>query len=175
MPFTTLDLSKQSGSSLPSSIVTASGLSTGKVLKVQQFDSSIDTTTTSATYSTFKTNSFTPTSASSTIYFFLDYGYQLYGNASSNDASGGIRIVSEATGSDVVICRNGFVTVSHGNSNTHYEEMNGSCSGSQSSQGTSAFNIKLDIATRGIGRMRVFATDENNTKPTMLTVMEVAT
>ena len=29
MPFTTLDLSKQSGTSLPSSIVTASGLSTG--------------------------------------------------------------------------------------------------------------------------------------------------
>ena len=34
MPFTTLDLSKQSGTSLPSSIVTASGLSTGKIGQV---------------------------------------------------------------------------------------------------------------------------------------------
>ena len=38
MPFTTLDLSKQSGTSLPSSIVTASGLSTGKVLQVIEGD-----------------------------------------------------------------------------------------------------------------------------------------
>ena len=174
MPFTTLDLSKQSGTSLPSSIVTASGLTTGKVLKVQQFDSSVDTTSTSASYSTFKTNSFTPTSASSTIYFFLNYGYQLYGNSSSNNADGRVRVVSAATGSDVVICENAFTTVSHGNANTHYEEMVAYCSGSQASQGTSAFNIKLDISTRGTGRIRVFDSSGDNTKPTMLTVMEVA-
>tara|TARA_B100001939_G_scaffold67823_1_gene56491 strand:+ start:893 stop:1408 length:516 start_codon:yes stop_codon:yes gene_type:complete len=35
MPFTTLDLSKQSGTSLPSSIVTASGLTTGKILQIK--------------------------------------------------------------------------------------------------------------------------------------------
>lgn len=36
MPFTTLDLSKQSGTSLPSTIATASGLSTGKIGQVIQ-------------------------------------------------------------------------------------------------------------------------------------------
>ena len=36
MPFTTLDLSKQSGTSLPSCIVTASGLTTGKVLQLTE-------------------------------------------------------------------------------------------------------------------------------------------
>ena len=149
-------------------------ISTGKVLKVQQFDSSVDTTSTSASLSTFKTNSFTPTSASSTIYFFLSYNYQLYGNSSSNNADGKINITSEATGSSVVICQDAFTTVSHGNANTHYEEMSGSMSGSQASQGTSAFDITLRLATRGTGRIRVFDSSGDNDKPTMLTVMEVA-
>ena len=35
MPFTTIDLSKQSGTSLPSTITTASGLTTGKILQVK--------------------------------------------------------------------------------------------------------------------------------------------
>ena len=167
-------LIKLNNQSLTAVTALPAAISTGKVLKVQQFDSSVDTTSTSATYATFKTNSFTPTSASSTIYFFLNYGYQLYGNSSSNNADGRVRVVSAATGSDVVICENAFTTVSHGNANTHYEEMVAYCSGSQASQGTSAFNIKLDIATRGTGRIRVFDSSGDNTKPTMLTVMEVA-
>jgi len=152
----------------------ASAADNGKVLKVQQFDSSVDTTSTSSSFSTFKTNSFTPTSASSTIYFFLNYNYQLYGNGSSSNADGKINITSEATGSSVVICQDAFTMVSIGNSNTFYQEMAGSMSGSQASQGTSAFDITLRLATRGTGRIRVFDSSGDNDKPTMLTVMEVA-
>ena len=174
-----MSLIKVKGSSITGDLPAISGanltgISGGKVLKVEQFDCSSDYNTTSATFSNYVTKSFTPTSASSTIFYFLTFVYQMYGNTSSNDASGAIKIVSEATGSQVTICQQGFVTVSHGNSNTHYEEMSGSCSGSEASQGTSAYNIKLAAATRGTGRMRVLGTDSNNTKPVMLTVMEVA-
>ena len=149
-------------------------ISGGKVLKVQQTSAEVDSYTSSASYSTFKTVSFTPTSASSTIYFFANYGYQLYGNNSSQNADGKFNVTSEATGSSVVVCENAFTMVSIGNSNTFYHEMCGSCSGKQASQGTSAFDVTLRIATRGTGRMRVFDSTGDNTNPTQLTIMEIA-
>ena len=174
MPFTLL---KPDGIDLSQTFAftgSVSGAGGGKVLKVQQTSAEVDSYTSSASLQTFKTISFTPTSASSTIYFFLNYMYQLYGNASSTNADGRINVTSEATGSDVTICHNGFTMVSIGNSNTFYHEVSGACSGNQASQGTSAFNVKLRISTRGTGRMRVFDSTSDNTNPTQLTIMEIA-
>jgi len=68
MPFTTLDLSKQSGTSLPSTIATASGLSTGKLLQVVQGTLSGVVSTTSGSWSdTGLGASITPSSTSSKI------------------------------------------------------------------------------------------------------------
>ena len=50
MPISKIDLSQMSGTSLPSSIVTASGLSTGKVLQVIEGDVTTHTTITSASW-----------------------------------------------------------------------------------------------------------------------------
>jgi len=145
----------------------------GKVLQVEKFINAHDVTTTSSSYSTFESFSFTPTSASSTIYFHLALSYQLYGNATHTDVNGSIALVSEATGSDVTISAQDFVASDVFNSNTGYYEQSGSISGSQASQGTSAFNINLRFKTLGSGRVRVFNTNNDKVNPMTLTVMEV--
>ena len=67
MPFTTLDLSKQSGTSLPSSIVTASGLSTGKVGQVQSGVVTADQSTSSSSYVSNFSVDITPSATSSKV------------------------------------------------------------------------------------------------------------
>ena len=68
MPFTTLDLSKQSGTSLPSSIVTASGLSTGKIGQVVGNNSVSKYSTNSTSFtSVYSAPSITPSASSSKI------------------------------------------------------------------------------------------------------------
>ena len=87
MPFTTLDLSKQSGTSLPSSIVTASGLSTGKLLQVQNFTTTTSITTTSTSFaSTILTDQITPSSTSSKILIFVNGGRSSYQTSASEGA-----------------------------------------------------------------------------------------
>ena len=68
MPFTTLDLSKQSGTSLPSSITSASGLSTGKIGQVVygQTATRVDGSG-GGTVDSGLSASITPSSSSSTI------------------------------------------------------------------------------------------------------------
>ena len=84
MPFTTLDLSKQSGTSLPSSIVTASGLSTGKLLQVQNFTTTTSITTTSTSFAaTILTDQITPSSTSSKILIFVNGGRSSYQTSAS--------------------------------------------------------------------------------------------
>jgi hypothetical protein len=79
MPFTTLDLSKQSGSSLPSSIVTASGLSTGKVLQTQQslFTSASNHTSESYTQANYNV-SITPSATNSKIFVNFNFRHHIY-------------------------------------------------------------------------------------------------
>lgn len=73
MPFTTLDLSKQSGTSLPSSIVTASGLSTGKVLQViNKRDGTYQSTSGSSFIDTSLQQAITPSSTSSKILIMVE-------------------------------------------------------------------------------------------------------
>jgi len=75
MPFTTLDLSKQSGSSLPSSITSASGLSLGKVGQVVQ--NVITSGNTAATSTSFTATShevvITPSATSSNIFLMFSF------------------------------------------------------------------------------------------------------
>ena len=147
----------------------------GKLLKVEKFINAHDVITSSSSLSTMETFSFTPTSSSSTIYFFLTIAYQLYGNNSTTNPNGKFNLTSEATGSDVIIAGQEVQQNSMYNSNTGYEEQIGSLFGSQASAGTSAFNINLRIGTMGAGRLRVFPTDGSSAKlnPTTLIVQEV--
>ena len=85
MPFTTLDLSKQSGTSLPSSIVTASGLSTGKVLQVIEGDVTTATTITSTSYVDVSLEAtITPASSSNKVLVMANCN-----NMKNNTSSGG--------------------------------------------------------------------------------------
>jgi hypothetical protein len=75
MPFTTLDLSKQSGTSLPSTIATASGLTTGKVLQVKMLESggsntNINSTSFQRPIQSIYYLSITPLSTNNKIYCF---------------------------------------------------------------------------------------------------------
>ena len=75
MPFTTLDLSKQSGTSLPSSIVTASGLSTGKILQVQSQTLNTEASSTSSSFAdTGLTINITPSATSSKVLVMVGLG-----------------------------------------------------------------------------------------------------
>ncbi len=74
MPFTTLDLSKQSGTSLPSTIATASGLTTGKVLQIKTaFGGSATTINTSSVQNPINTGFYatlTPTTVGNKLIIF---------------------------------------------------------------------------------------------------------
>jgi len=75
MPFTTLDLSKQSGTSLPSSITSASGLSTGKILQVQSTTLATEQSSTSDSYvDTSLTVNLTPSATSSKVLVMVAHG-----------------------------------------------------------------------------------------------------
>ena len=97
MPFTVLDLSKQSGTSLPSSIVTASGLSTGKVLQIQSasFTTGQSTSSTSFTATAF-TDTITPSATSSKIWVVVNGGR---GSYSGGAAEGVTSLYKEVGGS----------------------------------------------------------------------------
>ena len=85
MPFTTLDLSKQSGTSLPSSIVTASGLSTGKIGQVVSYTAQDYSNTTSTSFvDTGTTLNITPTATSSKIFLTFNSGTCYENNNYSN-------------------------------------------------------------------------------------------
>jgi hypothetical protein len=75
MPFTTLDLSKQSGTSLPSSITSASGLSLGKVGQVVQ--NVITSGNTASSSTSFAATShlvqITPSATSSNVMLWFDF------------------------------------------------------------------------------------------------------
>ena len=98
MPFTTLDLSKQSGTSLPSSIVTASGLSMGKIGQVIQSETdyyhNLGATTSNVTLkfdsSTNWTPSITPTATSSKILIVVNF--MLFADAQDSNNNGRARI-----------------------------------------------------------------------------------
>jgi hypothetical protein len=166
-------LTKINNNTLSAITTLPAAIATGKVLQVEKFINQHDVTTTSTSFSTFETFSFTPLSASSTIYFHLALQYQLYGNTTDTSANGCIAIVSEATGSDVTISAQEFYISNIFNTNTAFEEESGYIAGSQASQGTSAFNINLKFKKITAGRIRVFPSADSKVNPITLTVMEV--
>jgi len=86
MPFTTLDLSKQSGTSLPSSIVTASGLSTGKIGQIIFGNTNVKVTGSGGGFvDTGLSASITPTATSSKILIFVNQQF-LKGNSAGGYA-----------------------------------------------------------------------------------------
>ena len=103
MPFTTLDLSKQSGTSLPSSITSASGLSTGKIGQVINVanGSASNTTSTSWSDQSNATVNITPSATSSKILVTYSIGGWYVANTTN---MGHIKLVQVIGGSatDVV-------------------------------------------------------------------------
>jgi|DEB0MinimDraft_12_1074336.scaffolds.fasta_scaffold40379_3 hypothetical protein len=83
MPFTTLDLSKQSGSSLPSSIVTASGLSTGKIIQIVSTKVTTTADISSTSFADVCSHSITPSATSSKVLVLMSGGrWGMYGGDS---------------------------------------------------------------------------------------------
>ena len=108
MPFTTLDLSKQSGTSLPSSIVTASGLSTGKVLQVVNATQTSSHSTSSSSYSSIGLNlNITPSSSSNKILLLFSATI----DTEASGRQGDITIWREISSSNVSINGNGFMQI----------------------------------------------------------------
>ena len=140
MPFTTLDLSKQSGTSLPSSIVTASGLSMGKIGQViSQTLAPCQTSTSGTTYvdTSFSIN-ITPTATSSKIYVTFDCG-GVYHNQSTG---GFIRV---RYNNDTQIYNTGDYTCYQGASDL---QIGSGISVLHSPNTTSEKNYKIQIANR---------------------------
>ena len=99
MAFTTLDLSKQSGTSLPSSIVTASGLSTGKIGQVVGNNSVSKYSTNSTSFtSVYSAPSITPSATSSKILVLGSVNYNVYGNGSTSYPNGYFALNQEISG-----------------------------------------------------------------------------
>ena len=97
MPFTTLDLSKQSGTSLPSSITSASGLTTGKVLQVKTKHLDTSTATTSGTLATILTSdTITLSSSSNSLFIIASVLYDLQGYSATLDPGAEFRLYDQA-------------------------------------------------------------------------------
>ncbi len=151
MPFTTLDLSKQSGTSLPSSIASASGLSTGKLLQILKTEMSSSVYRTATTYDTIMTQAITPSATSSKVYVICSIPYNLYENGSTNNAAGNFKLYYSLSGSDTTLARN-FVQATSNVSGDSTDQFNSTNTFAAlfSPSTTSALTVKVDhAATRG--------------------------
>jgi len=115
MPFTTLDLSKQSGTSLPSSITSASGLSTGKIGQVLNVanGSASNTTSTSWSDQSGATVNITPSATSSKILVTYSIGGWYVANTTN---MGHIKLVQVIGGSATDV-----VTPAHNSSSAFFQ------------------------------------------------------
>ena len=171
MPFTTLDLSKQSGTSLPSSIVTASGLSTGKIGQVVTATKTNEFQTSSTSYSTTGLEAtITPSSTSSKIFMIAATG----AIHSSTTSAGGetlarfyknhASISATAIGNDYCVAKSrqdsSYNQEAGGGGSPHYLD-------SPSTTEAITYTVYLRINTGNYGRL-----GQNNTSTT-ITLMEV--
>ena len=172
MPFTTLDLSKQSGTSLPSTIATASGLTTGTVLQVKSGASIGGNNASSNTSytSTSTTFSITPTKASSKIFVL----YTIPTNTANANTSCKTKIYRQ-------INSGGFSNISN-NTEMINVYMNGASSVSQLSclqwldtptySLTDVLHYMVYFASSDGGTVNIYNESGNNNH---LTLMEIAT
>jgi hypothetical protein len=171
MPFTTLDLSKQSGTSLPSSIVTASGLSMGKIGQVITATKTSQFETTSTSYASSGLEAtITPTSTSSKIFMIAATG----AIHTSTTSSGGetlarfyknhASISATAIGNDYCVAKSrqdgSYNQEAGGGGSPHYLD-------SPSTTEAITYTVYLRINTGTNGRL-----GQNNTATT-ITLMEV--
>ena len=174
MAFSKIAAENLGGSTLPALAGgSLTGISGGKVLKVQSYEFTGDTYTTSASIQNFLTCSYTPTASNSNLFATLSYNYQLYGNNASQTSGG--QVVIETPGS-VIRATQGF-SINSMSANDHYIEFSGNISAFWNQNTTSAFNITLGCATRGVGRIRIFGNSVGspfNPSATRFTVMEIA-
>ena len=88
MALSTIDLSKMGGTALPSSIVTASGLTTGKVLQVQSNTFTANISTSSTSYvATAVFDQITPSATDSKILIWIAGGRGSYGSGAAEGNS----------------------------------------------------------------------------------------
>ena len=151
----------------------ATSFSPGKILKIQSSAPTLDSNTTSATFATYHTDSYTPVASNSTLFVQLSYCYQIYGNSSTANGTGSINICSTESGTTQrarqSMQQNGF-----GGSNTYYNESSGSISASWQPGTGSAFNVLIQIATLGAGRLKMLADESSNVeKAVRMTIFEI--
>ena len=87
MPISKIDLSKQSGTSLPSSIVTASGLSTGKIIQIASTKATSTANLATTSFATVCSHSITPSSTSSNVIVLMSGGRWSMYDADSYEAN----------------------------------------------------------------------------------------
>jgi|5B_taG_2_1085324.scaffolds.fasta_scaffold25174_3 hypothetical protein len=145
----------------------------GKILKIQSSAPTSDSNTTSATFSTYHTDGYNPVASNSTLFVQLSYCYQIYGNGSTANGTGSIRISSTESGTTQrarqSMQQNGF-----GGSNTYYNESSGSISAFWQPGTSSVFDILIQIATLGSGRLKMLADESGNVeKAVRMTIFEI--
>jgi len=165
MPFTTLDLSKQSGTSLPSTITTASGLSMGKIGQV--ISQTLNSCQSSVSATSYTGTSFsidiTPTATSSKIYVTFDCG----GVYHSTSNGGLIRV---RYNNDTTIFNTGTYTAYKGGSDI---QIGSSCAVLHSPSTTSQKNYKIEIRNRTTDGVFYIGHPNNSDTYGTFTCMEV--
>ena len=166
MPFTLIDASKLGGSTLPSSITSASGLSTGKILQVQHSSVASVLTSTTTSFASVISVDITPSNSSNKIYLTGQLGEIDY-----CDGRLAIRFYKAGSwiGSSNVARVN--AEVGRGLSNTGEETHRGNMTGfyMDTAGGSSAITYALYFArTQGSGTVRC-----GNGSPNLITAMEI--
>ena len=166
MPFTTLDLSKQSGTSLPSSITSASGLSTGKILQVVSatYATQVSSTDSSSWTDTGLTLNITPSATSSKVLFIISQ--QGFVTRSSSLARGIFRVLRGST--TVFDSANFTMNMQQTGSDLSHSTML-SFSGLDSPSSTSALTFKTQILPESSTTMMA----QQNNHPSTITLLEV--
>lgn len=168
MPFTTLDLSKQSGTSLPSSIVTASGLSTGKIGQVVHAEMDVDTNIATSSFTDLTGGSetlelnITPSATSSKVWIIYTIQAQMISNRGFKS-----RIIRTVGGSDTTILEQPNEKDTYGDGNIHQQRSSIHYLDSPST--TSQITYTIQVATDGAQNTN-FAKDNSDC---MITAMEV--
>jgi len=167
MALSTIDLSQQSGTSLPSS----SGLSTGKILQVVQSIHTTNDYTTSGTYATLFSKAITPSSTSNTILVIATVNFNLYGNGTSSFPNGTIELVDNG---DNMIARS-FANASGNVSTDQTDQWNSVLTLQQidSPSTTSAHTYKIRYKA-GSGRFGILgASGGSSDNASTITLMEI--
>ena len=86
MALSTIDLSKMGGTSLPSSIVTASGLSMGKIIQIASTKATSTANLATTSFATVCSHSITPSSTSSNVIVLMSGGRWSMYDADSYEA-----------------------------------------------------------------------------------------